>query len=130
MAGIIVVVPLYCVAVLMSFLATRFGTTVVYGQSRGVYDHYFSTFLQPSDLMWSFLAALSSQRRVVVYDYPGLGGSTALPGRLTFDRLADDASGLLDAIGEPRRTCSAGRWAGSWPNGWPCATPTACVRSS
>jgi len=50
----------------------------------------------------AFLAALSSQRRVVVYDYPGLGGSTALPGRLTFDRLADDASGLLDAIGEPR----------------------------
>ena len=27
-AGVIVVIPLYCVAVLMSFLAARFGTTV------------------------------------------------------------------------------------------------------
>ena len=46
-AGVIAVIPIYTVAVLMSFLATRFGTTVIYGQSRGVYDHYFSTFLQP-----------------------------------------------------------------------------------
>ena len=43
----IVVIPLYCVAVLMSFLAARFGTTVLYGQSTGVYDHYFDTFLNP-----------------------------------------------------------------------------------
>jgi len=43
-AGIIVVVPLYCVSVLMAFLATRFGTTYIYGQSTGVYDHYFNTF--------------------------------------------------------------------------------------
>ena len=35
------VIPIYTVAVLMSFLATRFGTTIIYGQSRGVYDHYF-----------------------------------------------------------------------------------------
>ena len=64
--------PLYTVAVLMSFLATRFGTTVVYGQSRGVYDHYFSTFLQPSDLMWSFLAALSMAAAVMaIHTYYG-----------------------------------------------------------
>ena len=58
-AGVIVVIPLYCVAVLMSFLAARFGTTYVYGQSTGVYDHYFNTFLNPTDLMWSFLQAMS-----------------------------------------------------------------------
>ena len=46
-AGIIVVIPLYCVAVLMSFLAARVGTTFIYGQSTGVYDHYFRTFLNP-----------------------------------------------------------------------------------
>ena len=63
-AGVIVVIPLYTVAVLMSFLATRFGTTVIYGQSRGVYDHYFSTFLQPTDLLWSFVAgAVDGGRR-------------------------------------------------------------------
>jgi phospholipid/cholesterol/gamma-HCH transport system permease protein len=57
-AGVIVVIPLYGVAVLMSFLAARFGTTFVYGQSTGVYDHYFNTFLNPFDLIWSFLQAI------------------------------------------------------------------------
>ena len=54
----IVVIPLYCVGVLCSFLAARFGTTFVYGQSTGVYDHYFNTFLNPIDLLWSFLQAV------------------------------------------------------------------------
>ncbi len=58
-AGVIVVIPLYCVAVLMSFMAARFGTTVVYGQSAGVYDHYFSTFLNETDLVWSFMQTVS-----------------------------------------------------------------------
>ncbi|TGD89124.1 ABC transporter permease [Mycolicibacterium sp. CH28] len=58
-AGVIVVVPLYCVAVLMSFVAARFGTTAFYGQSTGVYDHYFNTFLNPSDVIWSFLLAIA-----------------------------------------------------------------------
>jgi phospholipid/cholesterol/gamma-HCH transport system permease protein len=57
-AGVIVVIPLYGVAVLMSFLAARFGTTFVYGQSTGVYDHYFTTFLNPFDLIWSFFQAV------------------------------------------------------------------------
>ena len=46
-AGLVVVIPLYCVGVLASFWAARFGTTVIYGQSTGVYDHYFRTFLNP-----------------------------------------------------------------------------------
>jgi phospholipid/cholesterol/gamma-HCH transport system permease protein len=58
-AGVIVVIPLYCVAVLMAFIATRFGTTVVYGQSTGVYDHYFFTFLNPMDIIYSFSQAIS-----------------------------------------------------------------------
>lgn len=57
-AGVVVVVPLYSIAVLMSFLSARFGTTAVYGQSRGVYDHYFNTFLNPMDLVWSCLTAV------------------------------------------------------------------------
>jgi phospholipid/cholesterol/gamma-HCH transport system permease protein len=58
-AGVVVVIPLYCVAVIMSFLAARTGTTLGYGQSVGVYDHYFSTFLNPTDLIWSFLLAIT-----------------------------------------------------------------------
>jgi phospholipid/cholesterol/gamma-HCH transport system permease protein len=57
-AGVFVVMPLYCVAVLTSFLAARFGTTAIYGQSSGVYDHYFNTFLNPTDLIWSFFQAV------------------------------------------------------------------------
>ncbi|MCT7657854.1 ABC transporter permease [Mycobacterium sp. CPCC 205710] len=57
-AGVLVVVPLYCIAVVMSFVAARAGTTIAYGQSTGVYDHYFRTFLNPTDLVWSFLQAI------------------------------------------------------------------------
>ena len=77
-AGIFAVVPIYTVAVLMSFLATRFGTTIIYGQSRGVYDHYFSTFLQPTDLLWSFTEALAMAAAVMAvhtyYGFTATGG--------------------------------------------------------
>ena len=58
-AGVIVVGPLYCVAVLAAFFAARVSTTSIYGQSGGVYDHYFNTFLNPADLIWSFLLAVA-----------------------------------------------------------------------
>lgn len=77
-AGVIAVIPIYTVAVLMSFLATRFGTTVIYGQSRGVYDHYFDTFLHPTDLLWSFIEALAMAAAVMAvhtyYGYTATGG--------------------------------------------------------
>ena len=76
MAGILVVLPLYCVAVLMSFLAARLGTTVGYGQSTGVYDHYFNTFLNPTDLIWSFLQAITMAIVVMlVHTYYGFTAS-------------------------------------------------------
>ncbi|MCX2933684.1 ABC transporter permease [Mycobacterium sp. CVI_P3] len=75
-AGVVVVIPLYCVAVLMAFMATRVGTTFVFGQSTGVYDHYFNTFLNPSDLIWSFLQAISMAIVVMlVHTYYGFTAS-------------------------------------------------------
>jgi phospholipid/cholesterol/gamma-HCH transport system permease protein len=78
LAGVTVVVPLYCVAMLMSFLAARFGTTVIYGQSEGVYDHYFNTFLIPVDLIWSFFQAFSMAVVIMLvhtyYGYTATGG--------------------------------------------------------
>ncbi|OBF26417.1 ABC transporter permease [Mycobacterium sp. ACS4331] len=71
-AGVIVVIPLYCVAMISSFLAARFGTTVVYGQSSGVYDHYFNTFLNPTDIVWSFFqAVLMAVVIMLVHTYYG-----------------------------------------------------------
>jgi phospholipid/cholesterol/gamma-HCH transport system permease protein len=57
-AGMTVITPLYAVAVVMSFLASRFVTVEMLGQSAGLYNHYFATFLNPIDLMWSFLQAI------------------------------------------------------------------------
>ena len=57
-AGMIAIVPVYGVAVVASFLASRAITVVVWGQSGGVYDHYFTSFLVPTDLLWSFLQAI------------------------------------------------------------------------
>ncbi|MGE0217333.1 ABC transporter permease [Mycolicibacterium sp.] len=77
-AGLVVVVPLYCVAVIMSFVAARAGTTLGYGQSTGVYDHYFQTFLNPSDLIWSFLLAVSMALVIMLvhcyYGFNATGG--------------------------------------------------------
>ncbi len=75
-AGVIVVIPLYCVAVLMSFTAARFGTTFVYGQSPGVYDHYFNTFLNETDLVWSFVQTVAVGVIIMlVHTYYGFNAS-------------------------------------------------------
>ncbi|MCX2930032.1 ABC transporter permease [Mycobacterium sp. CVI_P3] len=77
-AGIIVVMPLYCIAVLASFFAARMGTTFGYGQSTGVYDHYFNTFLHSTDLIWSFFQAVMIGVVVMLvhtyYGYTATGG--------------------------------------------------------
>ena len=75
-AGVIVVIPLYCVGVLMSFYAAKFGTTVIYGQSIGVYDHYFDTFLNPIDLIWSFVQSIAMAIVIMlVHTYYGFTAS-------------------------------------------------------
>jgi len=75
-AGVIVVIPLYCVGVLMSFYAAKIGTTVIYGQSSGVYDHYFDTFLNPVDLIWSFVQSIAMAVVIMlVHTYYGFTAS-------------------------------------------------------
>jgi phospholipid/cholesterol/gamma-HCH transport system permease protein len=77
-AGVIVVIPLYCVAVITAFVAARFGTTYVYGQATGVYDHYFTTFLNTTDLVWSFVQAIAMAVVIMLihtyYGYTAEGG--------------------------------------------------------
>jgi len=91
-AGVVVVIPIYAVAVLMSFFAARFGTTAIYGQSVGVYDHYFRTFLNPLDLIWSFLqAVLMAVVIMLVHTYYGYTASGG-------------PAGVGDAVGRAVRT--------------------------
>jgi phospholipid/cholesterol/gamma-HCH transport system permease protein len=77
-AGVIVVIPLYAVAVMMAFLAARTGTTAIYGQGSGVYDHYFNTFLNPTDLIWSFFQVVAIAVVIMLvhtyYGYNASGG--------------------------------------------------------
>ncbi|MGY4708809.1 MlaE family ABC transporter permease [Mycolicibacterium sp. CBM1] len=58
LAGFVVIIPLYAMAIIMSFLSAQLTTTFIYGQSTGTYDHYFRTFLRPDDVMWSFAQAV------------------------------------------------------------------------
>ena len=45
---------------------------VIFGQSSGLYNHYFSTFLNPIDLLWSFLqAVLMALAILLVHTYFG-----------------------------------------------------------
>ena len=77
-AGVAVVIPLYCVAMVCAFLAARFGTTGFYGQSTGIYDHYFNTFLNSTDLLWSFFTVVLMGIAVMLvhtyYGYTASGG--------------------------------------------------------
>jgi phospholipid/cholesterol/gamma-HCH transport system permease protein len=78
LAGTIVVIPLYATALMTGFLAARFGTTAVYGQPTGVYDHYFGTFLNTTDLVWSFAETIVMIVVVMLvctyYGYTASGG--------------------------------------------------------
>src|ERR1700722_15357586 len=77
-AGVVGVIPLYCIEIMMAFLASRAGTTAIYGQGTGVYDHYFNTFLSPRDIIWSFFQVVAIAIVVMLvhtfYGYPAPGG--------------------------------------------------------
>jgi phospholipid/cholesterol/gamma-HCH transport system permease protein len=71
-AGMIAITPLYSVSVILSFMASRFTTVVLFGQSGGLYDHYFNTFLNPIDLLWSFFqAVLMALAILLIHTYYG-----------------------------------------------------------
>ena len=57
-AGMVVIIPIYAMAILLSFLSAQLVTTMVYGQSVGTYEHYFHTFLRVNDVMWSFVEVI------------------------------------------------------------------------
>ncbi|BBY45022.1 ABC transporter permease [Mycolicibacterium celeriflavum] len=78
MAGFVVIIPLYAIAMILSFLSGQVTTTLFYGQSTGTYEHYFRTFLRPEDVFWSFMDVLIISVIVMVnhcyYGYFASGG--------------------------------------------------------
>ena len=78
LAGFVVIIPLYAMAIIMSFLSAQITTTFFYGQSIGTYEHYFRTFLRPDDVAWSFVQAIIISIIVMLnhcyYGYYASGG--------------------------------------------------------
>jgi len=77
-AGVVVAVPLYCVALILGYSSGRVVTTVFYGQSGGVYTHYFNTFFIPSDAVRSFVVSLAVVTAIMLihtyYGFAAKGG--------------------------------------------------------
>lgn len=77
-AAVVVILPIYGLAMVMAFASPQLVTTVLYGQSSGTYNHYFKTFLRPDDVAWSFAQAVLIAVIVMVthcyYGYTASGG--------------------------------------------------------
>lgn len=105
-AGLVAVVPLYAIALFMSFAASELIVTLVYGQSGGTYQHYFETFLIPIDILWSLAKTMVMAVAVIAvccyYGFNASGGPAGVGfavGRavrlsLIFVMLLDLAVGL------------------------------------
>lgn len=78
LAGLIVALPLFCVGLMTAFFAARNLTVAIYGQGSGVYDHYFNTYLSPTDLLWSVFEAEAAALMIMLictfYGYNASGG--------------------------------------------------------
>jgi phospholipid/cholesterol/gamma-HCH transport system permease protein len=78
LAAIVVILPLYGLAMVMAFLSPQLVTTLFYGQSGGTYNHYFRTFLRADDVFWSFAEAVIIALIVMIthcyYGYNASGG--------------------------------------------------------
>jgi phospholipid/cholesterol/gamma-HCH transport system permease protein len=78
LAGVVAIVPLYGLGLVSSYLGARWVTVFFHGQSSGTYDHYFSLFLVPGDVLWSFGKVLVFATMVILthcyYGYRATGG--------------------------------------------------------
>jgi phospholipid/cholesterol/gamma-HCH transport system permease protein len=77
-AGLVVIIPLYSIALILAFLSPQAVTTLLYGQSNGTYQHYFRTFLRNDDVFWSFVEVIAITAIVMLthcyYGYNASGG--------------------------------------------------------
>lgn len=57
-ACMVAILPLYLIGLIGSYLASQFSVVFLFGQSPGQYDHYFSTFIQGRDILFSIVKIL------------------------------------------------------------------------
>jgi phospholipid/cholesterol/gamma-HCH transport system permease protein len=77
-AGIIVAVPLMCIALVLGWVSGELVATALYGQANGVYDHYFNTFLNPADALRGFVVTVAEVATIMLihtyYGFNAAGG--------------------------------------------------------
>lgn len=75
-AGMVAVIPIFFTALIGGYLATRFVFAGVYGQSSGVYDHYFNSYLDPLDVFWATVQVIAGAiAMMLIHTYYGLTAS-------------------------------------------------------
>jgi phospholipid/cholesterol/gamma-HCH transport system permease protein len=57
-AALVAITPLYLISLFASYIATEFVVVKMLGLSGGTYDHYFSLFLPPTDVLYSLIKAM------------------------------------------------------------------------
>jgi phospholipid/cholesterol/gamma-HCH transport system permease protein len=57
-ACMVAIMPLYLVGLLGSYVASQWSVVLLFGQSAGQYDHYFSSFIQGQDIFFSVIKIL------------------------------------------------------------------------
>jgi phospholipid/cholesterol/gamma-HCH transport system permease protein len=77
-AAFIAIIPLYSLALIFSYLGFQAVAVFFYHVSPGGYSHYFYTFLNPTDILYSFYQALAMSVVVALvhtyYGYYATGG--------------------------------------------------------
>jgi phospholipid/cholesterol/gamma-HCH transport system permease protein len=77
-AGIIVAVPLMCIALVLGWISGDLVATALYSQANGVYDHYFNTFLNPADALRGFVVTVAEVATIMLihtyYGFNAAGG--------------------------------------------------------
>ena len=75
-AAVIVVIPMYGAGLVMGYTSGYLVTTLLYGQSGGVYEHYFDTFLIPGDVATSFAVVIAEVMVIMmIHTYYGMTAS-------------------------------------------------------
>ena len=71
-AGMLTIIPLYVVTLALSYASCALIVNVLHGQSSGTYYHYFDSFIQPSDVVFSVLKAVIFVTLIIaIHGYQG-----------------------------------------------------------
>jgi phospholipid/cholesterol/gamma-HCH transport system permease protein len=77
-AGMITIIPIYAMALVGGWVAWKLALVQFYGLSGGTYDHYFDSFMQPTDILYAMFQAVGIAVVVILihtyYGYTASGG--------------------------------------------------------